>query len=166
MVPDCQGDPRQERQTLSGAISDTPRAISDKPRAIWINLGRSRGISREVSGAHTPPAEATTRSRTGGTRSRASCSGCGGERRSQRPKAAAAARQSMPGVAAAAVAARRVGCGPSGSELLCGMKPTDLRWWGMVDYRWESWMREKGMNRKQARAVMNLVVWVSDECST
>ena len=43
---------------------------------------------------------------------------------------------------------------------LCGMKPTDLRWWGMVDHRWEGWMHKVGMTRRQARAVMGLVVWV------
>ena len=48
---------------------------------------------------------------------------------------------------------------------LCGMKPTDLRWWGMVDHRWEGWMHKVGMTRRQARAVMGLVVWVGQAYS-
>ena len=46
---------------------------------------------------------------------------------------------------------------------LCHVRPTDLRWWGVMDWRWEHWMKEEGMTRKHARAVMEVVHWVSKE---
>jgi hypothetical protein len=46
---------------------------------------------------------------------------------------------------------------------LCQRTPSDLRWNGTVDYRWGQWMAKLGVSHAGARAIMEVVAWVSKE---
>jgi hypothetical protein len=46
---------------------------------------------------------------------------------------------------------------------LCQRTPSGLRWNGAVGYRWGQWMAKLGVPHAGARAIMELVAWVSKE---